>query len=248
MGGMSAKDDGRFPATQWSLISRIHGGDDREAQRALNELCSLYHYPLYCYIRRRGLEHHDAQDALHDFFAKLLRNDSFQQLDGANGKLRGFLAKSLQRFLHNWYRDHANNRAEISIECEQELAEAEGRFQKERLSDADTPERLLERKWAGELLRQVQRKLRAQYQNKNKAVLYDALLPGLINGGSLRGEDTPSIAAVLGMSEGSLRVAMTRLLDDYRIVLRQEVAQTVEREEDVEDEIAHLMSVFQNRS
>ncbi len=245
---MPDPDDGRFPVTQWSLFSRIRGGDERDAQRALNELCGQYHYPLYCYIRRRGLEHHDAQDALHDFFAKLLRNDSLQQLDAADGKLRGFLAKSLQRFLHNWYRDHSREREEISMECEQELAEAEGRFQKERLTDGDTPERFLERKWAGELLRQVQWKLRAQYQNKNKAALYDALRPGLVNGGSLRGEDTPSIAAVLGMSEGSLRVAMTRLLEDYRIVLRQEVAQTVEREEDVEDEIAHLMSVFQHRS
>ena len=161
-----------------------------------------------------------------------------------DGKLRGFLGKALRRFLHNWYRDHANERAEISVECEQEMAEAEGRFQRERLTDEDTPERIFERKWAGELLRHVQRKLRSQYQGKNKAALYDALLPALLNGGSLRGEDTPSIAAVLGISEGSLRVAMTRLLDDYRVVLRQEVAQTVENTEDVEDEIAHLIDVF----
>ncbi|MEQ1932816.1 MAG: sigma-70 family RNA polymerase sigma factor, partial [Fimbriimonadaceae bacterium] len=111
---MPDPDDGRFPVTQWSLFSRIRGGDERDAQRALNELCSQYHYPLYCYIRRRGLEHHDAQDALHDFLAKLLRNDSLKELREVDGKLRGFLGKALQRFLHNWHRDHANERAEIS--------------------------------------------------------------------------------------------------------------------------------------
>lgn len=236
--------DGKFPTTNWTLVSRIRSQDEAVAQRALNDLCSQYHYPLYCYIRRRGLEHHDAQDALHDFLAKLLRNESLQDLHQADGMLRGFMAKSLQRFLANWHRDHAKERAEISLEAERELAEAEGRFQKERLTDADTPERIFERKWAHELLRQVQNVLRGSYAERGKEPLYEALRPGLVNGGSLRGEDTPRIAAALGMSEGSVRTAMSRLLDEYRQALRQEVRQTVEREEDVDAEIARLLAVF----
>lgn len=243
MSSVSSPDD-RFPATQWSLFSRIRGGDEREAQCALNELCSQYHYPLYCFIRRRGLEHHDAQDALHDFFCKLLRNESLNDLHAADGRLRGYLCTALQRFLANWHRDHARERLHDSIEAEREASEAEDRFQREKLTDADTPEHIFERKWAHALLRAVQDKLRAHFAGRGKEPLYDALLPGLMNGGSLRGEDTPRIAAALGMSEGSVRVAMTRLLDEYRAVLRAEVRQTVERDEDVESEIAHLVSVF----
>lgn len=236
--------DGKFPTTNWTLVSRLRSRSEAVAERALNELCTQYHYPLYCYIRRRGLEHHDAQDALHDFFAKLLRNESLQGLHGADGMLRGFLGRSLQRFLSNWHRDHAKERLEVSLEAERELAEAEGRFQREYLTDADTPERIFERQWARELLHQVQARLRARFQQRGKAALFEALRPGLLNGGTLTGDDTARAAAALGMSEGSVRVAMTRLRDEYREVLREEVRQTVDRDEEVEGEIAHLMRAF----
>lgn len=239
--------DGNFPTTEWTLISRIRSRDPHMAICALNDLCSQYHYPLYCYIRRRGLEHHDAQDALHDFLAKLLRNESLKKLHEVDGRLRGFLGKALGHFLANWFRDHARHRAHIRLECEQELAENEGRFRRERLTEKDTPEHIFERKWAHELLRHVERRLRAHYQKKNKLPLYDALRPGLAAGGSLRGEDTPRIAATLGMSEGSVRTAMSRLLDEYREILHEEVAQTVANEDEIEDEIAYLIQVFQRQ-
>jgi hypothetical protein len=66
----------------------------------------------------------------------------------------------------------------------------------------------------------------------------------LLGGGSLRGHDAAGIAAGLGMSEGTLRVALSRHLRDYRRVLEEEVQQTVENPADVAEEIAYLMSVF----
>ena len=241
---MSAPVDGRFPTTEWTLISRLQSGDEAVSRHALDELCARYHYPLYYYIRRRGLEHHDAQDALQDFLVKMLRIEAFKEVHAEAGRLRGFLGTSLQRFLLTWFRSHARERHQQSVEAAREMAAAEGRFLREPLRDDDTPERIFERKWAGELLLHVQRQLQAQYREKNKAALYATLRPALLAGGSLRGEDTPGLAASLGMSEGSLRVAMSRLLDDYRKLLRAEVIQTVADPRDVEDEIAHLISVF----
>jgi RNA polymerase sigma factor (sigma-70 family) len=245
---MQATPDNAFPATRWSLLSRIRGVDSGESRRALDELCRQYYYPLYYYIRRRGLEHHDAQDVLHEFLAKMLRNESFHDLTAAGGRLRGFLSAALQRFLANWHRDHAKERLETSVEAQQEQAEAEGRFQKEKLTDEETPEHVFERKWAHELLRNVLRRLESAYRDKNKLSLFQALRPAILAGGSLRGEDPSAIASRLGMSPGSLRVAMNRLLEDYRELLRAEVARTVETEGEVDDEIGYLMSVFQRRS
>lgn len=242
-----ASADGQFPVTQWSLLSRIRGTDEQEARRALNDLCVQYHYPLYCYIRRRGLEHHDAQDALHDFFAKLLRNESLQGLHEAEGRMRGFLCKGLQRFLANWHRDHMRRRVEISLEAEREMAEAEGRFQKEQFASDETPERLFERKWAHELMQGVLRRLEAAYAARNRSALFQALRPFILAGGSLRGEEPKKIAASLGMSPVALRVAMKRLLDDYRATLRSEIAQTVENAKDLDRELAYLAGIFQRR-
>lgn len=114
--------DGKFPTTNWSLVSRLRSRDEAVVRRALEDLCTQYHYPLYCFIRRRGLGHHDAQDALHDFLMKLLRNESLKDTHASNGRLRGFLAISLQRFIATWFRDHAGERLEVSLEAEQELA------------------------------------------------------------------------------------------------------------------------------
>jgi RNA polymerase sigma-70 factor (ECF subfamily) len=244
---MEAPPNNAFPPTRWSLLSRIRNGDSNESRKALNDLCQQYYYPLYCFIRRRGLEHHDAQDVLHEFLAKLLRNESFNDLTASAGRLRGFLSTGIQRFLANWHRDHAKERLEISMEAEQEQREAEGRFQKEKLTDAETPEHVFERKWAHELLRNVLRQLEAAYKAKNKLPLFQALRPAILSGGSLRGEDPDKIAAKLGMAPGSLRVAMKRLLEDYRDTLRSEVAQTVDSSEEVDDELAYLMSVFQRK-
>ena len=68
--------DGCFPTTSWTLIARLRSGDEATARRALEDLCAQYRYPLYCAIRYRGLTHHDAEDALHGFLAKLLRLDA----------------------------------------------------------------------------------------------------------------------------------------------------------------------------
>lgn len=246
-GFMRTPGNDRFPTTQWTLISRLHSSDDGVASRALDELCAQYHYPLYCYIRRRGLEHHDAQDVLHDFLAKLIRLESFKTACEDKGRLRGFLATSLSRYLATWHTSQNKRAHDVSIDEEMDLAAAEQRFQRERFSDMETPERLFERKWAHELIRHVLRRMHRNHIARDKEALFTALKPVLLDGGSLRGHDHEAMAAELQMTPGSLRVALSRMLDDFRQMLREEVAQTVEDKAEIEDEIAHLMSAFERK-
>jgi DNA-directed RNA polymerase specialized sigma24 family protein len=51
------------------------------SEEALAELCKLYWYPLYGYVRRRGYSTEDAQDLTQGFFLDFLdrRNLSTQQ-------------------------------------------------------------------------------------------------------------------------------------------------------------------------
>jgi RNA polymerase sigma-70 factor (ECF subfamily) len=51
-------------------------------------------------------------------------------------------------------------------------------------------------------------------------------------------------ALELGMSEGAVRTAVHRLRQQYAQILRAEVAQTLSREEDLEEELRHLLSVL----
>jgi RNA polymerase sigma-70 factor (ECF subfamily) len=245
---MNNEAAGNFPSTDWTLIARLRSRHEDVAHLALDELCGKYHYPLYCFIRRRGLDHHDAQDALHDFLAKLLRNESLKSTQRESGKLRGFLSTALQRFLANWHRDHAKERLNVSIEAQQELERSEERFQREKLTDEDTPERVFERKWAQELLRRVLAEIEAEYERKNKLSIFQALRPVVLAGGSLVGEDTDGLALSLGMSSATLRVAMSRFLGDYRDRLRREVLQTLANPDEIDEELASLANAFQKRS
>lgn len=112
------------------------------------------------------------------------------------------------------------------------------------VTEEDTPELIIERKWAHELLRTVLRQLETFYSDRNKLPPFQAHSPTILGGGSLRGVEPVKIASTLGMTPGALRVAMKRLLDDYREILRMEVAQTVADASEVNDELANLLRVF----
>jgi RNA polymerase sigma-70 factor (ECF subfamily) len=243
---MKAEGDGHFPTTSWTLVARLRSGDEGEARRALDEICAQYRFPLYCFIRRRGLEHHDAEDALHDFLAKLIRLDAFAGADADKGRLRAYLATALGRFLSNRQRNRSNRQREQSLEAltPAALADAE-RWQREGHAHADSPEHLFDRQWGFQLLGRVLEKLRASYREKGRAPLFEALEPVLKAGGRLPGDQCAALASRLEMSEGAVRAALNRLLQHYREALEAEVFQTVTSRSEVTDEIAHLLRVMQ---
>ena len=70
-----------------------------QSARALEELCRLYWYPIYAYLRRRGHPQHDAEDLTQGFFLKLLQDGSFDVAEADKGRLRTFLLCALDRHL-----------------------------------------------------------------------------------------------------------------------------------------------------
>jgi len=243
---MSAPADGHFPPTSWTLIGRIKSADATVAEAALEQLCAQYHYPLYCYLRRRGCDHQDAQDVLQDFLARLCRVRAFERLDEALGRLRGYLATGLSRHLALWRRGESRHQP-IAAELDQlvDFDTSADRYERERFADHDTPDRVFERKWAIELLCQVIDQLAARYRERGRSAVFNVLRPVLESGGSLRGEDAPALAAQLGVSEEALRAQLARLLREFRAVMHIAVRQTVEHEGEVDAEMRYLMGLFE---
>lgn len=238
---------GRFPTTHWTLIARLKSTDAETVHRALEDLCTQYRFALYCAIRRSGIAHHDAEDALHEFLAKLLRLNAFADADAGKGRLRAFLGTALQRFLNNWRRDQARHAREVSFDAPvagKGSPDVEIRYRAERFPEHDTPERLFDRQWARELLTRVLNRLETQYAERGKSAVFATLGPVLQRGGNLREEDTAALAEALGLSGGALRVTHHRFLKDYRALLEEEVFQTVAAREEIQAEIDHLMTVF----
>jgi DNA-directed RNA polymerase specialized sigma24 family protein len=243
---MTPQGDGRFPSTHWTLIARIKSTDQAVVSKALDEICTQYHYPLYCYLRRRGCNHHDAQDVLHDFLARLLRHRALERVDEERGRLRGYLSTAISRHLLTWQQSAARRTEQASEGAlSLDFKAIEDRYHQEKFSDADTPDLIFERKWATEMLHHVIEKLGETYQRKGKAPLFAVLRPVLESGGSLRGSDCFALATRAGLKEPALRTALSRMMQDFREALRDEVRLTVETPDEVPQELSYLMSLFQ---
>lgn len=227
-----------FATTRWSMILAARGTGEPEARRALEELCTLYWYPLYAFARRRGHDVEEAQDLVQGFFARFLARDALARVAPGRGRFRSFLLACLRNHIAD-ERDRARAKrrgggiAPLSLDFE----DAEGRYIREPATGL-TPEHLYERRWALALLERVLLRLEADYAEAGKTPLFEALRSHLA-GDSDRAPHA-ELAATLGMGEGAVRVALHRLRRRYRERLRAEIAETVETPEEVDDEIRHL--------
>src|SRR6476661_4841082 len=96
--GAAATSDS-FATTRWTLVLTAAADGSTEARRALSELCALYWYPLYAFIRRRGHGADEAQDLTQGFFARILERNIVGTADPKRGRFRSYLLGALQHFL-----------------------------------------------------------------------------------------------------------------------------------------------------
>ena len=89
----------RFLTTQWSLVLAAGDTADPGSREALDELCSLYWYPVYAFARRRGADADDAQDQVQGFFSHLLERGTLKGADPGRGRFRSFLLGAFKLYL-----------------------------------------------------------------------------------------------------------------------------------------------------
>jgi RNA polymerase sigma factor (sigma-70 family) len=233
-----------FATTHWSIVMAAGGADREDARDALSRLCETYWYPLYAYVRRRGLSATDAQDLTQAFFAQLLEKQSLRAADRERGRFRAFLLASMDHFLANAHdRACAQKRGGGKTPLSLDLAAGESRVNLEPAHDL-TPERLFERQWALTMLDVVVRRLEAEYRAAGKAKVFE-LLGGALSGGRER-LPYDQIAAELEMAADNARQAAHRLRKRYRALLREEVARTVAAPQEVDEELARLFEALGN--
>ncbi|MHC5543746.1 RNA polymerase sigma factor, partial [Singulisphaera rosea] len=154
----------RFDTTHWSNVLTARDASSPASAEAMEQLCRTYWYPLYAYVRRGGRNSHDAQDLTQEFFSRLLEKGYLHAAAAEKGRFRTFLLVALQRFLANeWDRARTLKRGGNRIHVPLDASEAESRYQTEP-SDAMTPERIFERRWAVTVLEQTLVRLRAEYE------------------------------------------------------------------------------------
>jgi RNA polymerase sigma factor (sigma-70 family) len=232
----------RFATTHWSVVLAAAKSSSPHQKQALETLCQSYWLPLYTYLRRRGCDAHQAEDYTQGFFAHILSKHDLRSADPKWGKFRTFLLVRLKSFLSD-ERDRARakkrggGRRILSLDFQN----AEGQYALEK-ADQMSPEALFERSWALTVLERAVGRLEAEMASKGKQDLFEHLKVYL----TVEKDAIPyrDMAAELEMTEVSVRVAVHRLRRRYRELLRDEIAQTVASEDQIDEEMGHLFAAL----
>lgn len=229
-----------FATTRWTLVLAAREGD--QAPEALEQLCRLYWFPLFAYIRRRGHDAHQAQDLTQGFFESLLERRALDRVRREGGRFRSFLLTVLNHYLANEHeRTQARKRGRGVVFVPWEDGEAEERYQREP-RPTDAPDQLFDRRWALALMEDAIGRLATESAALGKGAVFQALRPFLSR------EPDPGeygrLATELGLAPGTLAVQVHRLRERFRLQVRAAVADTVESPVEVEAEMRHLLTVL----
>lgn len=234
-----------FATTHWSLVvaARPDEASQTRARKALEELCRSYWYPLYAFVRNRGYSSSDAQDLTQSFFARIIETGGFATADPERGRFRSYLLGAMKHFLANeWHRAQAQKRGGGVTFLELDALDPEARYALEPAQTND-PDAGFDREWAHESITRAMEKLRADSESSGKRELFQALQASLTGDEPARSET----AARLGMTEGAVKVAVHRLRQRYRELLRAEIAETVSDPSDIDDEMRHLVAALRSK-
>jgi RNA polymerase sigma-70 factor (ECF subfamily) len=231
-----------FEDTQWFTVRKAGTPESAESDAAREDVCQVYWYPIYFYVRRLGRSPEDAQDLTQEFFARLLHKNYLRSADREKGKFRSFLLTILKRFLADeWDRTRRLKRGGGQEMVSLDEQDTEFRHRTEP-ADEMTPEKVFERRWAGALMGQVLGRLEKECQEAGKSEIFRELRPFL--SGDEEKIPCAEAAQKLNLSESNVKVTVHRLRQRYKELLRAEIARTAATPEEVEEEIRDLFAAL----
>lgn len=227
-----------FPETRWSVVAAAAVGGTELTAEAVDSLCHAYWYPLYAFVRRSGRSPHDAQDLTQQFFASLLEKGWLGGVDPDKGRLRTFLIVAMKRLMAKELRSlRAARRGGNLVKLAWDTEVAKTRYKTDDIDSISAGE-LYDREWAVNLLDRTMDRLSREFERVGKAREFGTLKDCLAL--DQDGIDYPLMANKLGCSQGAARVAIHRLRRRFRAVYRDEIAQTLPADSDLDAEMQYL--------
>lgn len=179
---------------------------------AWERLIEAYWKPAYFFVRRKGHDVESAKDLVQAFFATALEKDFLERVSADKGRFRTWLLAALSHFLSN-ERDRARA---LKRGGGMDVVRAEADLP----SAGPTPEAAFMAGWAKEILARAMERLRRAVGADDLALL----------GGAARPDLTPT----------DRKHRLYRLRSKLRECLREELAPSLERAEDLESEVREL--------
>jgi len=235
-------DAAQFRTTHWSAVLAAGRSPGPEAAAALESLCRAYWRPVYAHVRRRGHDVETSCDLTQEFFTRLIEGQWLRPADPQRGRFRSFLLRCLSGFLiDEWRRSTAQKRGGGRVFFSLDEAREEEQWALEPVEDF-TPEQAYDRRWAEALITRANSRLRAAYEADGRGGRFEALKAYLLGGHEPA--SYAEVAAQLSLTVPAVKSAIYKLRQRYGDAIRTEIAETVSRPEDVEQELTHLLQAL----
>ncbi len=175
------------------------------------------------------------------FFHAVLSRNLLERADAAQGRLRTFLLTVFRRFLRDEREKEGAQRRGGGQVISFDAAVGEEWFQEDPGSTG-SGEAYFDRQWALTTLERAMERVETAYAKRGMAAEFEALRPFLTEGGD--SDAYTRLGSSLGLTAGAFKVAVHRLRDRFREMLRQEVRETQAEEGEVEAEMRHLLEAL----
>jgi|SRR6185503_10965828 len=233
---------GLFRTTHWSAVLAAGRSPGPEASAALESLCRAYWRPVFAHVRWRGHDLEASRDLTQEFFARLIEGEWLRPADPQRGRFRSFLLRCLSSFLiDEWRRNTAQKRGGGHEFFSLDEAREEEQWALEPVEDF-TPEQAYDRRWAEALIARANARLREAYEAEGQGGRFEALKVFLLGGHEPA--SYAEVARELELTVSAVKSAIYKLRQRYGDAIQAEIAETVSRPEDVEQELAHLLQAL----
>ncbi|MBS0430897.1 MAG: hypothetical protein JSS21_00605 [Proteobacteria bacterium] len=229
-----------FTHTRWSMVRRLQDTRPAEARDAVTELAVRYWYPVYAYARRCGHAQEIAQDIAQAFLQQVA-DDLRAGHSAPRGKFRPWLLARLNAFLAGEWRDLVKG---DDLAGAPPLAEMEARSRREHEPE-ESAEQAFQRGFALEVLSRGMKRLRAEAAQTGHLDMCEALEPFLARD-PLPGQ-YDEFGRRLGIRPLALVMALKRLRQRYRELVREELADIVSSPEEMAAEQQALIAALEGK-
>ena len=233
-GGRKADD---FSQTRWSLVRHVYAPDSQSARDALCELVLRYWYPVYAYVRRCGHAPEIAQDITRAFLQQI-GADSKSDNPLGHGRFRDWLLARLNTFLAGDWHDLTGGEVPTMTPPLEDLE----RRHRDDQAAGGAPELAFQRGFALELLSRGFHTLLTEARQTGHSDMYEALEPYLEHD-PLQGQ-FEEMGERLGIRPLALVLALKRLRQRFRELVRAELADTVASPDEMAAEQQLLFAVL----
>jgi len=240
--GEATEVQGVFRTTLWALVNQASEDDEAARRRALEELCRLYWPPIYSYIRRQGNSSHDAQDLTQGFFEHLLTHNTIGRANMDRGRFRSFLLGAVKRYLSDQRTKALAQKRGGQLDLvpfDQTLAESF--FERDRKPEV-SDEWIFDRRWARIMVERALGSIREDLMAAGQVERFDVLQKLITS--ARPAEEHEAAAQKLGLTKSAISSALHRLRSSFREALRTEALKTVDKVEDVDEELRYLMKAL----